>query len=114
LSSPRRTPSTRKEWDIYVHKPVHDINLPAGGRPRDRRPLSGGEARLFTTCREARNRWLLPLVQLAIETAMRRGELLRLHLEHIDLNRHTTPPTYRQVIDALAAAKRLEEFFAGA
>ena len=34
-------------------------------------------------------RWLLPLVQLALETAMRQGELLRLHWEYIDLNRGT-------------------------
>ena len=49
----------------------------------------GEEARLFTACREARNRWLLPMVQLALETAMRRGELLRMRWEHIDLNRRT-------------------------
>jgi integrase len=31
----------------------------------------------------------LPIVQLALETAMRQGELIRLHWEHIDLNRRT-------------------------
>ncbi len=80
----------RKEWGIYVHNPVHDNKLPPGGRWRDRRLQSGEEARLFTACREARNRWLLPLVQLALETAMRQGELLRLRWEHIDLTRRTT------------------------
>ena len=77
----------RKEWGIYVHNPVRDIKLPPGGRPRDRRLLPGEEERLFAACHEARNRWLLPLVQLALETAMRQGELLRLRWEHIDLNR---------------------------
>ena len=52
-------------------------------------PRPGEEARLFTACGEARNRWLLPLVQLALETAMRQGELLRLRWERIDLNRRT-------------------------
>jgi integrase len=79
----------RKEWGIYAHNPVRDIKLPPGGRPRDRRLQPGEEARLFTACREARNRWLLPMVQLAIETAMRQGELLRLRWEHIELNRRT-------------------------
>jgi integrase len=79
----------RKEWGIYILNPVRDIKLPPGGRPRDRRLQAGGEARLFAACREARNRWLLPLVQLALETAMRQGELLRLHWEYIDLNRRT-------------------------
>jgi integrase len=79
----------RNEWGIYVHNPARDIKLPLGGRQRDRRLQPGEEARLFTACREARNRWLLPLVQLALETAMRQGELLRLRWEHIDLNRRT-------------------------
>ena len=80
----------RKEWGIYVHNPVRDIKLPPCGRPRDRRLQPGEETRLFTACRGARNRWLLPLVQLALETAMRQGELLRLRCEYIDLNRRTT------------------------
>ena len=79
----------RKEWGIYVHNPVRDIKLPSGGGPRERRLQPGEETRLFTACREARNRWLLPMVQLALETAMRQGELLRLRWEHIDLNRRT-------------------------
>ena len=79
----------RKEWGIDVLNPVRDIKLPPGGRPRDRRLQAGEEARLFAACREARNRWLLPMVQLALETAMHQGELLRLHWEHIDLNRGT-------------------------
>ena len=44
---------------------------------------------LTTACRKARNPWLLPIVQLAIETAMRRGELLSLSWNHIDLRRRT-------------------------
>ena len=79
----------RKESDIHVHNPVRDIKLPPGGRPRDRRLQPGEEARLFTACREARNRWLLPMVQLALQTAMCQGELLRMCWQHIDLNRRT-------------------------
>ncbi|MGB5777137.1 MAG: site-specific integrase [Sedimenticolaceae bacterium] len=79
----------RKELGIYAHNPVHDIKLPAGGRPRDRRLQPGEEALLFAACREARNGWLLPIVQLGLETAMRQGELRRLRWEHIDLNHRT-------------------------
>jgi integrase len=79
----------RKEWGIFVRNPVRDIKLPPGGRPRDRRLQPGEETQLFTACREARNRWLLPMAQLALETAMRQGELLRLRWEHTDLNRRT-------------------------
>jgi len=80
---------TRKEWGIHVHNPVRDIKLPPGGRPRDRRLQPGEETCLFDACRQASNRWLLPLVRLALETAMRQGELLRLRWEHIDLARRT-------------------------
>ena len=79
----------RKEWGIYVHNPVRDIKLPADNRPRDRRLQVGEEDRLLEACRAARNPWLLPIVQLALETAMRQGELIRLRWEHIDLNRRT-------------------------
>ncbi len=78
-----------KEWGIYVHNPVRDIKLPPENRPRDRRLQAGEEARLLDACREARNPWLLPIVLLALETAMRQGELIRLCWEHIDLNRRT-------------------------
>ena len=75
----------RKEWGIYIHNPVRDIRLPPSGRPRERRLLPGEETRLFEACRKARNAWLLPLVRLALETAMRQSELLRLRWEHVDL-----------------------------
>ena len=79
----------RKEWGIQVHNPVRDIKLPADGRPRDRRLQAGEETRLIAACHKARNHWLLPIVQLALETAMRQGELICLRWEHIDLNRRT-------------------------
>jgi len=75
----------RKEWGIHVHNPVRDIKLPANGKPRERRLQAGEETRLLTACREARNFHLLTVVQLALETAMRQGELVGLRWEHIDL-----------------------------
>lgn len=79
----------RKEWGIHVHNPVRDIKLPTDGRPRNRRLQAGEESQLLAACQAARNPWLLPIVQLALETAMRQGELIRLHWEHIDLTRRT-------------------------
>ena len=79
----------RKEWGIHVHNPVRDIKLPADGRPRDRRLQAGEETRLIAACRKARNPSLLLIVKLALETAMRQGELTSLRWEHIDLNRRT-------------------------
>ncbi len=83
----------RKEWGIYVYNPVRDIKLPPNGKARDRRLQAGQdgeegeEERLLKACRKARNPFLLPVVRLALETAMRQGELIRLRWEHIDLTR---------------------------
>lgn len=91
----------RREWDVHVENPIPLIKRPDKARARDRRfsaeeeayllaALTGGE-RLAdgTFSKGARNPWLLPLVKLAIETAMRRGELLSLIWENVDLKRQT-------------------------
>lgn len=91
----------RREWDIHVENPIPFIKRPERARARDRRlseeeeryllaALTGGE-RLDngTFSKGARNPWLLPLVRLALETAMRRGELLSLKWENVDLQRQT-------------------------
>ncbi len=85
----------RKEWGIYVLNPVGDIKMPANGRARDRRLRTDpSEAecekiRLIAACKKARNPYLLPFVQLALETGMRRSELLNLQWRFIDLARRT-------------------------
>ncbi len=83
----------RKEWGIHVSNPVRDVRLPAHDRARDRRLQTGNdgsedeESRLMTACRKARNPFLLPIVRLALETAMRQSELASLRWEHISLQR---------------------------
>ncbi len=81
----------RREWGLINSNPVRDVRLPPVPRPRTRRLESrGNEAqRLLDACRAARNRYLMPVVELALETAMRRGELLSLVWEHVDLERCT-------------------------
>ena len=85
----------RKEWEIYVNNPVREIELPAPSTARCRR-LEGGpteseseESRLLSACQKCRNPYLLPVVKLAIETAMRQSELVGMHWQHIDLHRRT-------------------------
>ena len=85
----------RKEWGIHVRNPVRDIQVPSASEMRGRRLQAGErghdgeETRLLAACREARNPYLLPIVRLALETAMRQGELISLRWEHVDLNRRT-------------------------
>ncbi len=83
----------RKEWGIFVPNPVRDIAMPPNGKPRERRLIAtlpdgtSEESRLIDACRRAHGKFLLPLVRLALETAMRRGEMLSLKWEYVDLTR---------------------------
>lgn len=86
----------RREWGIHVENPVAMIRRPSEGKPRKRRLSSAEEqhllAALMVPPRDKlgrltgpQNPWMLPLVITAIETAMRRGELLSLRWEHMEL-----------------------------
>ncbi|WP_374600759.1 tyrosine-type recombinase/integrase [Niveibacterium sp.] len=68
----------RKRWRLAVGNPVRDIELPRPCKPRTRRLDGDEEQRLITALRECRNTLMAPLAQLAIVTAMRQGELLKL------------------------------------
>ncbi|MFM0729337.1 site-specific integrase [Paraburkholderia sediminicola] len=69
----------RKRWRMDVKNPVREIELPRSGRSRNRRLEEGEELRLFAELTKARKAAVvLPMVKLAIETAMRQGELLGL------------------------------------
>lgn len=60
---------------------------PPPARACDRRLQGDEEARLLDACGQASTPWLKPLVQLALETGMRQGELLALRWERVDLPR---------------------------
>ncbi|ABF09720.1 Tyr recombinase activity site-specific recombination Tyr recombinase activity CMGI-5 [Cupriavidus metallidurans CH34] len=69
----------RKRWRMAVANPVADIELPSHGKSRKRRLEEGEEQRLLRELAKARQAAIVvPLVRLAIETAMRQGELLAL------------------------------------
>ena len=82
-----------KEWGIFLQNPVRDIAMPPNGKPRERRLITNlpdgtsEETKLLETCRRAHGKFLLLLVQLALETAMRRSEMLNLKWEYVDLKR---------------------------
>jgi integrase len=56
-------------------------------RGRTRRLKAGEEARLLAACDGGRTPLMKPLIILAIETAMRCGEMLDLQWQHVDLVR---------------------------
>jgi len=80
--------TARREWDVYLPaNPRALVRRPAQGRPRNRRLQGDEEQRLLAACRDARNVWLAHFVALAIETGMRRGELLGLQCSNVNLER---------------------------
>ena len=82
--------TARKEWNYYIpHNPISGVRRPKENRARDRRLTPQDILLLLDSCRSSANPWLLPLVTLAIETGMRRGELLSLKWADINLNRRT-------------------------
>jgi integrase len=81
----------RKEWGININNPVALVARPKNPQGRSRILDAEETNALFEALRPTGRRsiWMLPLVSLALETAMRRSELLGLRWEHIDLGRRT-------------------------
>ena len=75
----------RKEWGMEgLRNPIANMTMPAGSRRRERR-LPSDEATALTTELIRRGPYMEPLAALAIETAMRQGELLSLIWGDINL-----------------------------
>lgn len=97
----------RKDLLIAIpENPVSAIRLPPPGKARDRRHEEGEEARLLEALGDhaaategvkragnyrvgTRNPWVKPVVQFAIESAMRLSEICGLHWENVDMNART-------------------------
>lgn len=79
----------RREWGFAIQNPVEMIRKPTMPPGRDRVLSEAEEARLLQELAPTgrRNPIMQPLVIVAIETAMRRGELLNLRWEHVHLER---------------------------
>lgn len=67
---------------------VEKIRKPAEGHHRERRLTIKEMKSLLAECAASRNKFLLPSATLAVETAMRQGELLQLDWRDIDYKRN--------------------------
>jgi integrase len=117
----------RREWGVTAANPCQLVKKPATPSGRTRVLTADEEARLLVSLAPIgrRNPEVLPLVQLALHTAMRRGELLGLLWKHIDLEAQTaylptskngqprTVPLSRAAVDVLVQmpAKGSERVF---
>lgn len=77
----------RREWGLTIDNPCELVRKPATPPGRARVLSSGEEARLLAALAPIgrRSPWPRIATQLALETAMRRGELLALQWRHVDL-----------------------------
>jgi len=78
-----------KEFGISLPagNPVRGIRLPKDSKPRDRRLTKDEWESLVIELKRSRNPWLWSAVILAVETAVRQGELLQLSRDMIDKKR---------------------------
>ena len=79
----------RREWQLPIDNPVAQVRKPQASLGRSRVLSSEEETRLLSHAEATgrRNPLIQPLLILATETAMRRGELLALRWSHVDLDR---------------------------
>ena len=81
----------RREWGATIDNPCLLVKKPPAPPGRTRVLSADEETRLLSAVAPAdrRNPCMLPIVQLALHTAMRRGELLGLQWKDIDLSAQT-------------------------
>lgn len=77
-----------REWAIPLKQnPLKTIAKPGASQKRERRLAAGELAKLYRAARQCRGTPMRALILVAIETAMRQGELLAAKWTHIDLDK---------------------------
>ncbi|MEP2943134.1 MAG: site-specific integrase [Hyphomicrobiales bacterium] len=80
----------RDEWNIPLKEnPLDKLKLKAPDNKRDRRLQAGEYDRLLTAARTRQNPWIEKVIVFAVETAMRRGEILALEWSEVNLKRRS-------------------------
>ena len=75
-----------KEWQVGITvNPVSNVSKPGGHNGRNRRLSKSEEIALLDACAKHSNPFLGWIVQIALYTAMRQGEILSLKRNQIDL-----------------------------
>jgi integrase len=66
-----------KQWGIPIHfNPLAHMKMPEESQPRTRRLTERELAQIFLSADKQRNRLIRPLIEFALETGMRRSELI--------------------------------------
>lgn len=77
----------RREWGINLHdNPVQNVSRPRLDNARERRLDPDEEKYLIEATKACLTPWLRPMIEFALETAMRQGELCDLTWDRIDFS----------------------------
>lgn len=76
----------RKRWRYAVENPIQSIELPSNGKPRKRR-FEEGEEEAINQALQKESVAMRAFITVAIETASRRGELLKLDWKNVKLGK---------------------------
>ena len=66
--------------------PIEKVQIPSPHRPRKRRLIGEEKERLLAAASSQRNIYIAPIIEFAIETGMRRSEILNLRWVDVDLD----------------------------
>lgn len=81
----------RADWGYKIDNPIKEISKPGGSRMRDQRILPEIWPLVAAELSKCRNPFYLVISELAIETAMRQGEIFAITWADVDLpGRHIT------------------------
>ena len=76
-----------KKWGYGIpYNPIKNIEFPKGSTARTRRLVSDEKKRLLIAASSQRNIYIAPIIEFAIETGMRRSEILNLRWIDVDLD----------------------------
>jgi integrase len=75
-----------KKWGYGIpYNPIRDIEFPKGSTARTRRLVGDEKERLLIAASSQRNIYITSIIEFAIETGMRRSEILKLRWCDVDL-----------------------------
>ena len=79
-----------REWELPIREnPLTKLKLKAPTQRRERRLRQGEYEQLLEAAKACRNKLVAPIVRIALETGMRRGEILAIKKDDVDLRRRT-------------------------
>ena len=75
----------QSEWTIAVNNPIKGLKRLPANPSRTKRVTGEVQTALLTACAQSQSPLLLPIVRIALETGMRRGEIMNMKWTDVDI-----------------------------